>query len=126
LAEWLALYAQWSERFPDLQHRHRELLERITLPTLYAALYVQDTCVACGLGVLDHEALGLFDIVTAPAQRRQGYGTQLVMAILAWGKQRGAQYAHLQVVQDNLAAQQMYTRLGFHHYYHYWYRVRRS
>ncbi len=124
LDDWLSFYARWSERFPDLQYRHRELLERMTLPLIYAALYQQDACVACGLGVLDHEAFGLFDIVTDPEQRKKGYGTQLVTAMLDWGRQRGAQYAYLQVVDTNMAAQRMYTKLGFRESYRYWYRIR--
>lgn len=126
LTDWLPIYAQWSNRYSDLQHIHRELLGRIVPPTLFAALYLQGAPVACGLGVLEHEVFGLFDIVTDPEQRRKGYGTQLVTSMLDWGKQRGAQYAYLQVVDTNLAAQQMYVKLGFQESYQYWYRLQPS
>jgi len=106
----------------ELQHLHLELLERIPHPPMYAVFYQAGSPVACGLGVLEHEALGLFDIVTDPAQRRKGYGTQLVMGMLALGKQQGAEYAYLQVMNTNYAAQQMYAKLGFQECYHYWYR----
>lgn len=122
LADWLPICAQWSNRYSNLQHVHRELLERIVSPTLFAVLYQQGAPVACGLGVLEHEVFGLFDIVTDPEQRRKGYGTQLVTSLLAWGKQHGARYAYLQVVATNLAAQQMYAKLGFRECYQYWYR----
>jgi len=46
--------------------------------------------------------------------------------MLHWGKQHGAQYAYLQVVGTNLAAQQMYVKLGFQERYQYWYRVQAS
>ena len=123
LETWLPIYLQWSERYIELQHLHRELLERIPSPHIYAALYQHGTPVACGLGVLEHEALGIFDIVTDPGQRRQGYGKQLVRGMLAWGREQGARYAYLQVVSTNLAAQQMYAKLGFQEAYQYWYRT---
>ena len=126
LADWLPIYGQWNDRFRELQHVHRELLERISSPVLFAALYQQGAPVACGLGVLEHEVFGLFDIVTDPEQRRKGYGTQLVTSMLDWGKHRGAQYAYLQVVDTNLAAQQMYAKLDFQESYQYWYRLQTS
>ena len=123
LDDWLPIYAGWSTRLSDLQHVHREMLASISSPTIYAALYQQGVCVACGLGVLEHDVCGLFDIVTDPERRRQGHGTQLVRGLLAWGRQHGARSAYLQVVDTNLAAQQLYAKLGFQECYHYWYRV---
>jgi N-acetylglutamate synthase len=125
-ADWLSIYCQFSDRFRELQHLHRELLERISSPLIYAALYQQGAPVACGLGVLEHEAFGLFDIVTDPELRRKGYGTQLTTSMLDWGKQHGAQYAYLQVMDTNLIAQQMYAKLGFQESYQYWYRIQAS
>src|SRR5450432_2444836 len=101
LADWFPIYRQFSTRYIELQHLHRELLERIPSPLLYAALYKQGVPVACGLGVLEHEVFGIFDVVTDPEQRRKGYGTQLVTEMLAWGKHHGAQYAYLQVMETN-------------------------
>lgn len=126
LADWLPIYGQWSTRDSEFQQVHRELLEQILSPTLFAVLYQQGTAVACGLGVLEHEVFGLFDIVTDPEQRRKGHGRQLVTSMLAWGKQQGAQSTYLQVVHTNLAAQQMYATLGFQESYHYWYRLQAS
>lgn len=122
LADWFPLFVQWSDHFDSRQNVHRQLLERILSPRIYAVLYQQDAVVACGLGVLEHDVFGLFDIVTDPAQRRKGYGTQLVTHMLDWGKQHGASYAYLQVVDTNRAAQQMYAQLGFQESYYYWYR----
>ena len=126
LTDWLSIYGQWSTRYRELQHVHRELLERIVSPILVAALYQQGAYVACGLGVLEHGAFGLFDIVTDPKQRRKGYGMQLVTSMLDWGNQHGAQYAYLQVANTNVAAQQMYMKLGFQGSYQYWYRLQNS
>jgi GNAT superfamily N-acetyltransferase len=126
LADWLPIYAQWSHRSSEGEPVHRELLERLLSPVLFAALYQQGVPVACGLGVLEHDVFGLFDIVTDPEQRRKGYGTQLVKSLLNWGKRHGAKSAYLQVVETNVAAQQLYAQLGFQERYQYWYRLRAS
>ncbi|MBO0779253.1 MAG: GNAT family N-acetyltransferase [Ktedonobacteraceae bacterium] len=124
LESWFPIYRQFSVRYMEQQHLHRELLERIAPPVMYAALYEQGVPVACGLGVLEHEALGIFDVVTDPERRRKGYGRRLVVRMLNWGRQRGAQYAYLQVMDTNQAARRMYEQLGFQDCYYYWYRVR--
>jgi ribosomal protein S18 acetylase RimI-like enzyme len=99
-------------------------LQRIAVNPLYAVLYHGEAPVACGMGVLEHNIFGLFDIITDPDQRQQGYGTQLVQGMLAWARSHGAAGAYLQVVGDNQVARHMYERLGFRDLYHYWYRVR--
>jgi GNAT superfamily N-acetyltransferase len=124
LSDWLLIYGQWSTRYSGLEHVHRALLERIASPVLYGAFSQQGAYVACGLGVLEYDVFGLFDIVTNPEYRRKGFGTQLVTGMLDWGQQHGAQYAYLQVVDTNHAARQMYRKLGFQESYQYWYRLR--
>jgi RimJ/RimL family protein N-acetyltransferase len=79
--------------------------------------------VACGLGVLQSDYIGLFDIITAPEFRRRGYGQQVVASILAWGKENQAKTAYLQVMINNLPARQLYAKLGFRERYQYWYRI---
>ena len=66
----------------------------------------------------------MFDIVTHLQARRQGYGTQLVLSILAWARQRGAHTAYLQVMLHNAPALRLYSKLGFGEIYQYWYRVK--
>jgi ribosomal protein S18 acetylase RimI-like enzyme len=82
--------------------------------------------VACGLAVLDHDLVGLFDLVTDGRYRRRGYGAALVAGLLGWGLAHGAQRAYLQVARTNTAACALYRKLGFSEAYSYWYRVRRS
>jgi GNAT superfamily N-acetyltransferase len=79
--------------------------------------------VACGLGVLEKDYFGLFDLVTDPSRRNRGYGTALVAGLLAWAQAKGTQHAYLQVMESNGPARQLYARFGFHEAYPYWYRV---
>jgi N-acetylglutamate synthase len=123
-ATWIETFAHFS----DLHEGQRLALSGIVaniVPLVgFVTLCVEGRPVACGLGVLEREMIGLYDIVTAPTARGQGYGTQLLHALLAWGKTNGAQHAYLQVMNTNLPAQRLYDRLGFCEIYQYWYRVR--
>ncbi|MBK5484263.1 GNAT family N-acetyltransferase [Peribacillus sp. TH16] len=82
------------------------------------------TVLACGLGVLEGEYLGLFNIVTQEKFRNQGYGAKLNKNLLHWGKENGAKYAYLQVILSNAPALNLYAKLGFEEKYKYWYRIK--
>jgi ribosomal protein S18 acetylase RimI-like enzyme len=79
--------------------------------------------ITCGMGAVQNKHVGLFDIVTDANYRNQGYGYQLISDLLAWGKERGAQTAYLQVMLNNPPALQLYSKLGFKESYRYWYRI---
>jgi len=122
--DWLSAFREMSgipeRRGPVL----RQMLHSIAPATCFASLRHGDKVIACGLGVLQAGFVGLFDIVTRPESRRQGYGTQLVLNILAWARQHGARTAYLQVMLNNAPALRLYSKLGFNEVYQYWYRVK--
>ena len=121
---WLAAFCEMSgipeRRKPVL----RQMLHSIAPATCFASIRHGDQVIACGLGVLQAGFVGLFDIVTHSESRRQGHGTQLVLSILAWARQRGARTAYLQVMLNNAPALRLYSKLGFAEVYQYWYRVK--
>lgn len=108
-------------------HHHEQLrgiYDRIEPELGYATVSVESEVVAVGAAVVDSGFVGLFGLVTADRHRRNGYGSQLVKRLLAWGAERGASSAYLQVyVPDSPDAVRMYERLGFLWRYDYWYRV---
>ncbi|MDF2720244.1 MAG: acetyltransferase [Paenibacillus sp.] len=122
--EWLFDMARLNRLSDKNMKITREMLDRSTLRKGFFTLYDEDTPVACGLGVIQDEYVGLYDIVTDAAFRRRGYGEQLVLNILEWGKSVGARYSFLQVVQHNEAAVHLYAKLGYKEIYKYWYRVK--
>jgi ribosomal protein S18 acetylase RimI-like enzyme len=75
------------------------------------------------MGVLQGQFVGLFDIVTDADFRRQGFGKQLMLSLLAWGKRNGAHTAYLQVMLNNEPALRLYSGFGFKEIYPYWYRI---
>ena len=77
-----------------------------------------------GLAVVDAGWVGLFDVAVAPGHRRQGLGTRITRSMLGWASAQGATHAYLQVMADNLAAVELYHRMGFQSSYEYWYRTK--
>jgi ribosomal protein S18 acetylase RimI-like enzyme len=122
--EWLSNYRSMNQLTKG-DHTHHELILR-AIPDLncLGAILHQGKAVACGLGVLGGDILGLFDVVTAPDRRRRGYGTRLIRALFAWGRKHGARAVYLQVMASNAPALSLYRRLGFETRYGYWYRMK--
>jgi N-acetylglutamate synthase len=122
--EWIATFAEFSALNETQRLSLTGIVSKIAPLAGFVTLCVDGRPLACGLGVIEREMIGLYDIVTAPAARGQGYGTQLLHALLSWGKRNGAQHAYLQVMNNNFPAQRLYDKLGFRQIYQYWYRVK--
>ena len=71
----------------------------------------------------DGDLLGIFDLVSHPAERRRGHARALMAGLLAWGREQGSRHAYLQVVEANAPAMALYASLGYAPLYRYWYRV---
>ena len=104
---------------------HAERLAALPVPCLgYAIRRDGDGAVlACGQVAHEGRVAGLYDIVTAPASRRNGLGTLLCERLLSISASRGASVLYLQVSADNDAARRIYGRLGFADAYSYHYRL---
>jgi ribosomal-protein-alanine N-acetyltransferase len=55
----------------------------------------------------------LIDVIVAPSERRQGFGRALVETLLNHARARKSRVVLLEVRRSNLAAQTLYTSLGF-------------
>lgn len=126
LDEWLDGYCQITE-LPALARTLHQAILRGIHGQLALALRggAGAEALACGLGVLEAELLGLFDIVTAPGVRRQGHARALVRDLMHWGARNQARVVYLQVAADNTPALGLYSQLGFTELYRYWYRSSR-
>ncbi|MFO1292445.1 MAG: GNAT family N-acetyltransferase [Rubrivivax sp.] len=78
---------------------------------------------ACGQFAREGALVGLYDVFTAPACRRNGLASSLCERMLSTSASEGAGIAYLQVDAANSAAQSVYRRLGFAEGYSYHYRV---
>lgn len=123
--EWLAAYMETGNVAVPHRPVLRQMLSNIVVPTTaFAILRRNSKITAVGMAVAERGHVGLFDIITAPQWRGQGLGTHLVTSLLAWGRDKGATSAYLQVMRNNSAALRLYAKLGFVDAYGYWYRVK--
>ncbi len=121
LADFCRLNAVNARHIPTMAR----MLNSIVPERAFTRLRAGAETVAVGLAVLERGYIGLFDIVTAPPYRNRGYGRQLMLHLLGWGRGRGAARAYLQVMRNNAPALRLYDRLGFREVYGYWYRMKR-
>ena len=121
--EWLAGFAA-ANSVPEARRAiHDAMVAKIAAPAAFAQLEANGTPVAWGIAVVERGIVGLFDIVTAPAARRQGAARRLVGHMLDWARREGATSAYLQVVSANAPAISLYRRFGFTDSYRYHYRI---
>ncbi len=122
--EWLAHFC----RLNHVKDHHKGIMERMLSNIItkkgFISLYDNDQVIACGLGIIEREYLGLYDIVTDLNYRNQGFGEEMILHLLQWGQEHGARYSYLAVVADNKPAQRLYAKLGYSEVYTYWYRVK--
>ena len=77
--------------------------------------------IARGVAAFADDWVGFRGIEVDPAHRRRGLARTIMAALVAWGAERGATTAYLQVLGDNAPALALYAGLGFttHHAYAY-------
>ena len=122
-SEWLAGFVA-ANAVPNRHHTTLSaMLAGLRLPAAFATLTVNGEAVGYGMAVAERGMVGVFDIVTVAAARRQGVGLRVVNALLAWGQAQGATQAYLQVVAENAPALRLYRALGFTEAYRYHYRI---
>ena len=121
--DWLNQFCRLNNQDTN-QTTMKQMLSLIIPQTCFISLLDHDEVVACGLGVLERGYLGVFDIVTDSRYRNRGFGEQLMLNLLKWGKDNGAEHAYLQVMLNNDPALRLYSKLGFQESYRYWYRVK--
>lgn len=104
----------------------RAIIARITAPVGYAVAVRAGRVVALGMGVLADGWLGIFNMATLPAYRRQGLALAVLGGLAQWAVGAGAHNSYLQVMLANPGAQALYAQLGYRTLYHYHYRLRRA
>lgn len=119
---WLALYCEVEGLTGVKALVFRDMLAKLGEATFALAVGHAGRPAAVGVGVAHGGLLGLFNIATHPAARRQGLGSAVVTGLRSWGRERGLGYGYLQVAEGNAGAQRVYERLGFRTLYRYHYR----
>ncbi|MBL3641210.1 GNAT family N-acetyltransferase [Bacillus sp. RHFB] len=123
--EWFHDFCQLSNIDDHDRTILKKMLGNIIPKTCFMLLTDEGgTVTAIGLGVLEDEYIGLYNIITHEKFRNQGNGAILIRNLLHWGKENGAKNAYLQVIETNAPALSLYGKLGFEEKYKYWYRIK--
>ncbi|MEN3931685.1 GNAT family N-acetyltransferase [Microvirga sp. W0021] len=122
--EWLASSLKSQEKTEETVNITRSIVSRIRQNHGFATLVMDDQPVAWGLGVIERGYIGLYDVVVQPDLRGLGLGKRVLCGLMAWGRERGAQHAYLQVTEANEIARSLYASIGFTDAYRYHYRLK--
>ncbi|WP_238162690.1 GNAT family N-acetyltransferase [Cohnella sp. AR92] len=121
---WLDAFCRLNNVKAANKNTMQRMLSNIRTKKGFVSFYEEDRVIACGLGVIERGYIGLFDIVTDSLYRNRGFGEQMILNLLKWGKENGATRSYLAVVANNEPALRLYAKLGFKEVYRYWYRVK--
>ena len=119
---WLNAIAAAQGVAPSHRLIHDAIVQAIARPTAFATALIDGRPAGFRLGVGERGAVRLFDIVVRPEFRGRGLGRAITRALMAWGRDGGAETAYLQVNDANRVARRLYGSLGFRAAYGYHYR----
>ncbi|MBN9061695.1 MAG: hypothetical protein BGP06_20910 [Rhizobiales bacterium 65-9] len=112
-ADWMAANAAAYGGVKADAAKLAAILSRIRPKAAFATLSDEGGPAAWGIAVAERGYVGLQDITVAPARRGGGLGRALVVSLMAWGRDAGAQRAYLHVAATNEPARALYRSLGF-------------
>ena len=121
---WLTVYGETEAVEPTDLLRRAEIMRRIEPAATYAVAWSGAIPCAVGSAVCEDGWVGVFNMATAAAYRRQGVARTVLHALATWAHELGASGAYLQVMRDNAPAWELYRHLGFTTLYGYHYRSR--
>lgn len=121
---------EWLEAFVNLsgiketrnQDIHVQMLKNIEADLICVRAVVANKIVGCGLGVIENNIVGLFDINVDTEYRKRGLATNICRGIINEAVDCDAQEAYLQVYKENKEAISVYNKLRFKILYKYWFR----
>jgi N-acetylglutamate synthase len=120
--QWLKAMAQLQGHTAIEAGLYRGIIDRLAVPAAFAALSDDGGVAALGYAA-HHDGLICYQsIATDPARRRRGYARRIITSLAAWGADRGATGACLEVEAGNAPARALYAALGFDELYRYHYR----
>jgi len=102
-----------------------KMFEKVSDKIFSIQKIINKKSVAFGIGVVEMDYIGIFNIFVNPEFRRNGFGEEIINTIIDIGRKEGAEEAYLQVELNNHPAISLYNKIGFNVLYKYWYRKKR-
>lgn len=122
--DWLMRSLEFNEYDLSKKDGFERIMNSIVMKCAFLDLKINNEYIGCGLGVIEGNYIGIFDIVVSKKYRGQGFGKYIVESLLHFGIQNGCKTAYLQVMINNPIARNLYKNIGFTEVYKYWYRVK--
>jgi GNAT superfamily N-acetyltransferase len=120
--EWFASMATLQNHSTEQAAIYRLIVGQLAIPAAFAMLSDERSAVALAYGALHNGLLCYESVITDSRRRRQGWGRRIVNALAAWGRDRGALGACLEVEAQNAPARALYGSIGWKwelYRYHY-------
>jgi ribosomal protein S18 acetylase RimI-like enzyme len=102
-----------------------KMFEKVSNKIFSVQKIINKKSVAFGIGVVERDYVGIFNVFVNSEFRRKGYGEEIINTIINTGRKEGAEEAYLQVELKNHPAISLYNKMGFNVLYKYWYRKKR-
>jgi ribosomal protein S18 acetylase RimI-like enzyme len=122
--EWLDDFLRLEQHPIERKPAYNEIFSSINLKICYLRIYENEELVGLGSAVVEDKWAGFGNIITSENHRNKGIGSRIVQELAQFSKLNGAEQLYLQVMRNNKAALNLYSRLGFTHVYDYHYRTR--
>lgn len=120
---WRALAFDHS-RFAQARDTLRDLLHRLGSRVRYVTVDADGTACACCYAIASEDRLGIYGMLTLPAERRRGAARAMLAELGLYARREQLRDLYLLVDVDNLEARALYERCGFADLYNYHYRSR--
>jgi ribosomal protein S18 acetylase RimI-like enzyme len=111
-SDWLAAKLALSGYPPDQALAYPQVVERLAIPALFAALRLEGEIAAVAYGASHDRLFVIEGVVTAQTQRGKGLAGRMLKALFASELAQAAEAVCLQVQADNGPAIALYRRLG--------------
>ncbi|MDD4602194.1 MAG: GNAT family N-acetyltransferase [Bacteroidales bacterium] len=121
---WIDDFIRMNDFDPSRRSTYIRIMDLTLTPKCLVSVIKNKKTLGVGLGVIEGNVIGLFDLVVAREFRKTGLGHLIVANILRWGREKGAHTAYLQVLTDNIPAIRLYKKMGFIEQYQYLYRMK--
>lgn len=124
-AEWLDAQARIAGDTARVASARRAMLAGLAIPAAFGAVRLGGPgapLVSLAYAAVHDDLACINMVATDPAARRRGLSRRVLLRLLAWAREAGAEGACLQVAADNTAAIPLYEGLGFRtelYRYHY-------
>lgn len=120
---WFQALARFSGYNSKVLEGHKNIMKRIPFSKVFCSARENNEIVGIGLGVIEREYMGIFELSVDFDYRRKGIGQSIVAKLVSWARANCAIHVYLQVQGDNVGAISLYRKINLKERYRYRYLI---